>query len=59
MKAVDLPRRAAREDFAPVFLTAAQVEQVAADLDRLAPLGALMRFAAYTGLRAAEIAGLE
>lgn len=58
-EAVELPKVTAREDFAPVFLTAAQVEKIAAELDKTKPLGTLIRFAAYTGLRAAEIAGLR
>ncbi|AYF97003.1 tyrosine-type recombinase/integrase [Protaetiibacter intestinalis] len=58
-EAVELPKVTVREDFAPVFLTAAQVETIAAELDKTKPLGTLIRFAAYTGLRAAEIAGLR
>lgn len=57
--AVELPKPGYAENFAPVFLTAAQVEAVAAQLDAVPPLGTLIRFAAATGLRAAEIAGLR
>lgn len=60
--AVVLPRMVHRESFAPVFLTAAEVETVAAEVDRRAPgssYGLLIRFAANTGLRAAEVAGLR
>lgn len=57
--AVELPKNQTSETFAPVFLTAAQVEAVASDLDKTYPLGTLIRFAGYTGLRAAEIAGLR
>lgn len=54
--AVDMPKKASA---APMFLSAAQVESLAADLDRLAPYGLLVRFAAYTGLRAGELAALR
>jgi integrase len=57
--AVELPRQGNREDFAAVFLTLPQVERVAAELDAWHPYGLLVRFAAYTGLRAAEITGLR
>lgn len=56
---VELPKNVPSEDFAPVFLTAKQVDGLAAQLEGYAPLDTLMRFAAYTGLRAAEIAGLR
>ena len=42
-----------------MFLTAAQVERVAKELDEYAPYGLLIRFAAGTGLRAAELQGLR
>lgn len=54
---VELPKNVRSEGFAPVFLTAKQVEALAAEMS--APLDTLVRFAAYTGLRAAEIAGLR
>jgi integrase len=54
--AVDMPKKATA---APMFLSATQVESLAADLDRLAPYGLLVRFAAYTGLRAGELAALR
>jgi len=57
---IRLPKNAGAHAFAPVFLTAAQVEALAAHLDTVAaPYGLLVRFAAYTGLRAAEITGLR
>jgi integrase len=56
---VDLPKPGNRETFTPVFLTVAQVEAVATELDRAMPYGLLIRFAAYTGLRAGEITGLR
>ncbi|WEK14475.1 MAG: tyrosine-type recombinase/integrase [Candidatus Microbacterium phytovorans] len=42
-----------------MFLTPAQVTAVCAQLRDENPLPTLIRFAAYTGLRAAEIAGLR
>lgn len=54
---VELPKNVRSEDFAPVFLTAKQVGALADEMT--APLNTLTRFAAYTGLRAAEIAGLR
>ncbi|WP_158590083.1 tyrosine-type recombinase/integrase [Amnibacterium setariae] len=57
--AVEVPRAGNRDDFAPVFLTPAQLETIAADLDAHDPYGAVVRFGAWTGLRAAEIAGLR
>lgn len=59
MEAVDVPRPGNREDFAPVFLTPSQLEAIATDLDDHDPYGTIVRFAAWTGLRAAEIAGLR
>lgn len=57
---VRLPKAADAQGFAPVFLTAAQVEALATALDRVSPpYGLLVRFAAYTGLRAAELTGLR
>lgn len=56
---VRLPKPATREAFAPVFLTAAQVEALAGRLDIAHPYGLLLRFAAYTGLRAGELTGLR
>lgn len=57
--AVELPKNQARSGFAAVFLTAAEVERVAKELDRNEPYGTLIRFAAQTGLRAAELSGLR
>lgn len=45
--------------FKPVFLTSSQVGVLSAHLDASEPYGLLVRFAAYTGLRAGEIAGLR
>lgn len=42
-----------------MFLTVAQVEAIAARLDLQEPYGLMVRFAAYTGLRAGELAGLR
>jgi integrase len=57
---IRLPKATDREGFAPVFLTPAQVEALATRLDAVAaPYGLLVRFAAYTGLRAAEVTGLR
>jgi integrase len=49
-----LPRVVRKE---PIFLTAAQVETLAASVR--APFGFLIRFAAYTGLRPSELCGLR
>lgn len=47
-------------DFAPRFLTASEVERVAARLDATAaPYELLVRFAAFTGLQDAELKGLR
>lgn len=56
---VELPRTHTGEAFAPRFLSAAEVERLAQELDSQAPYGTLVRFAAYTGLRAGEVAGLR
>lgn len=56
---VELPRNAPKTEFAPVFLTPAQVTTVCGQLQDEQTLPTLIRFAAYTGLRAAEIAGLR
>lgn len=56
---VELPRLAAESDFAPVFLTAGDVEKIASAMDSQPPFGTLIRFAAFSGLRSAEIAGLR
>ncbi len=52
----ELPRREAQEMRCPA---PTQVEALAAELDAFAPYGLLVRFAAYTGLRAGELAGLQ
>ena len=49
-----------RERPVPKFLTPDEIEAVAAHLDEhFAPYGLLVRFTAYTGLRAGEVAGLN
>lgn len=54
--AVDMPKKASA---APMFLEAWQVEKLATDLDQFAPYGLMVRFAAYSGLRAGELAALR
>lgn len=54
--AVAMPRKPSAQ---PMFLDAGQVERIAAALDAHAPYGLLVRFAAYTGLRAGELAALR
>ncbi len=54
--AVDMPRKATA---APMFLEAWQVEKLATELDRFAPYGLMVRFAAYSGLRAGELSALR
>ena len=56
---VRLPKRHDAGGFQPVFLAAPQVEALAAELDKQEPYGLLVRFTAYTGLRAAELTGLR
>jgi integrase len=56
---VRLPKPQTADTFAPAFLTAAEVERVGAALDVAAPWGLLVRFAAFTGLRAGELMGLR
>lgn len=56
---VELPRNHNADGFAPVFLTATDVERLAAEPDAQAPSGLLVRFVAFTGLHAAEITGLR
>jgi integrase len=53
----ELPARGESEDFEPRFLTAAEVDTIAEQLD--ARHGLLVRFTAWTGLRAAEVSGLK
>lgn len=59
--AVELPKNVHFGDFAPVFLTKAQVDALAATLDSSAtrPYGLLVWLCALTGLRAAEVQGLR
>lgn len=54
--AVEMPRKSKAE---PMFLEAWQVERLAGELDAHAPYGLLVRFAAYSGLRAGELAALR
>jgi integrase len=54
--AVAMPRKTSAT---PVFLDAGQVEQIAAVLDAHHPYGLMVRVAAYTGLRAGELAALR
>ncbi|MBD8583456.1 tyrosine-type recombinase/integrase [Frigoribacterium sp. CFBP 8766] len=56
---VRLPKAHNADGFKPVFVTAAQVESLADLLDFQRPYGLLVRFAAYTGLRAGELTGLR
>jgi integrase len=56
---VRLPKNHSADQFEPVFLPAVQVETLAAELDATDPYGLLIRFVAYTGLRAAEVTGLR
>lgn len=53
---VDKPRVRHEE---PLFLTPEEVAAVAADLDAEHPYGLVVRFAAFTGLRAGELAALR
>ncbi|MBF4461695.1 site-specific integrase [Rathayibacter sp. VKM Ac-2878] len=54
-----LPKNHDAGQFAPTFLTTAQVEALAGKLSDSMPYDLLIRFAAYTGLRAGELAGLR
>ncbi|MCU1420186.1 MAG: site-specific integrase [Mycetocola sp.] len=56
---VKIPKDHSADQFVPSFLTAAQVESVATELEQTEPYDLLVRFAAFTGLRAAELAGLR
>lgn len=55
---IKLPTYDEAKRFQSVFLNATQVESVAKQLVPFAPYGLIPRFAAYTGLRAGEMAGL-
>ena len=57
--AVELPRVGVVRGFAPVFLTAAQIEPIVAALEPQQSWGTRIRLAALSGLRAAELAGLR
>jgi integrase len=54
-----LPKASLAKTFHPRFLTAAEVELIAAQLKAHAPYDLIVRFAAYTGLRAGELAALR
>ena len=58
---VQLPtdRSVGRLPHEPYFLTAQQIEDVALRLDTAHPYGLLVRFTAWTGMRAGEVAGLN
>jgi integrase len=47
------------QKFEPIFLNAAEVEELAGNLDARHPEGLFLRVAAYTGLRAGEMQGLQ
>jgi len=55
----ELPKETGTDAFHPTFLTPDEVERLARELDAFHPYGLLVRFAAYTGLRAGEIGGLR
>jgi integrase len=55
----DLPNARTVDDAPQRFLSAPEVEALATALDDRAPDGLLVRLAAYTGLRAGEIQGLQ
>ena len=46
-------------EFAPVFLTLSEVEALGVRLDAQPPYELMVRFEAFTGLRAGELAGLR
>lgn len=56
---VRLPKAHNEDGFKSIFLIAAQVESLADLLDSQQPYGLLVRFAAYTDLRAGELTGLR
>lgn len=56
---IDLPKSQALDDGEPPALTIAQVEASAKELALFRPYDVLVRFMAYTGLRAGEVAGLR
>ena len=56
---VTLPKTHAADGASVVFLTAVQIERLATRLEAVAPRDLLVRFAAFTGLRAAGLAGLR
>ena len=56
---IDLPKSQAVDDGELSVLTVAQAESAAAELANFKPYDVLVRFRAYTGLRAGEVAGLR
>jgi integrase len=55
----DLPKVQHAQRFEPTFLSPAEIEALAEELDSNAPDGLFVRLAAFTGLRAAEIMALQ
>lgn len=55
----EMPRVTSGEGFKPRFLTPDEVERLASEMDHQHPYGLIVRFAAYTGLRAGEVDGLR
>jgi integrase len=55
----DLPMSHKPDEAAPMFLSPAEIEALASELDNAAPDGLFVRMAAYTGLRAGEIQALQ
>lgn len=55
----ELPKATGTDVFHAKFLSPAEVERLAQELDAFHPYGLLVRFAAYTGLRAGEVSGLR
>lgn len=56
---IDLPKSQNVDDGELAVLTVAQVEAAAVELTSVGPYDVLVRFMAYTGLRAGEVAGLR
>lgn len=56
---VELPRNERSEGFEPVFLSIPQLNALLVELGEHKPFDTLVMFAALTGLRASEIAGLR
>lgn len=56
---IDLPKAHTVDDGALAILSVAQVEAAAREIALFEPYGLMIRFMAYTGLRAGEVAGLR